>query len=115
MTDTVKPASSEHHQILDTPGHPAGDGLIKPEYDDRLANSDLVPLKKQTWSSYNIFAFWMSDVHSVGGYVTAGALFSLGIASWQVLVSLVDRHLDRDVLLQPGGQAQPGQRRARIR
>ena len=38
---------------------------------------------------YNIFAFWMSDVHSVGGYVTAGALFSLGIASWQVLVSLV--------------------------
>ena len=31
----------------------------------------------------------MSDVHSVGGYVTAGALFSLGIASWQVLVSLV--------------------------
>ncbi|KTT36651.1 nitrate reductase, partial [Pseudomonas oryzihabitans] len=37
----------------------------------------------------NIFAFWMSDVHSVGGYVTAGSLFALGIASWQVLVALV--------------------------
>ncbi len=69
--------------------HGAGAGVIKPFYDERLANEDLAPLKKQSWSSYNIFAFWMSDVHSVGGYVTAGALFSLGIASWQVLVSLV--------------------------
>ena len=69
--------------------HGAGAGLIKPFYDERLANEDLAPLKKQRWSSYNIFAFWMSDVHSVGGYVTAGALFSLGIASWQVLISLI--------------------------
>src|SRR3954447_12173987 len=86
MTDTAR---TSHHDILETPGHPAGDGVVKPGYDDRLANSDLAPLRKQTWSSYCIFAFWMSDVHSVGGYVTAGALFSLGIASWQVLVSLV--------------------------
>jgi NCS1 family nucleobase:cation symporter-1 len=85
MTDTA----SAHHDVLETAGHPGGDGLVKPEYDDRLANTDLAPLKKQTWSSYNIFAFWMSDVHSVGGYVTAGALFSLGIAAWQVLVALV--------------------------
>jgi NCS1 family nucleobase:cation symporter-1 len=77
-----------HHQHA-TEGHGAGDGLVKPGYDDRLANTDLAPLRRQTWTSYNIFAFWMSDVHSVGGYVTAGALFSLGIASWQVLVSLV--------------------------
>ena len=65
------------------------DVIIKDSYDPRLANSDLAPLKKQTWSWYNIFAFWMSDVHSVGGYVTAGSLFALGIASWQVLVSLI--------------------------
>ena len=31
----------------------------------------------------------MSDVHSVGGYVTAGSLFALGLASWQVLVALL--------------------------
>ena len=31
----------------------------------------------------------MSDVHSVGGYVTAGSLFALGLASWQVLISLL--------------------------
>lgn len=60
-----------------------------PEYDPRLTNEDLAPLKQQTWGSYNIFAFWMSDVHSVGGYVTAGSLFVLGLSSWQVLISLV--------------------------
>ncbi|WP_072740157.1 NCS1 family nucleobase:cation symporter-1 [Rhodococcus triatomae] len=69
--------------------HPAGAGMIKPGYDPRLTNDDLAPLKKQTWTSYNIFAFWMSDVHSVGGYVTAGSLFALGLTSWQVLVALV--------------------------
>lgn len=89
MTDTVSSSQTAHHDALDTPGHPGGDGLVKPGYDDRLANSDLAPLRKQTWSSYNIFAFWMSDVHSVGGYVTAGSLFALGIASWQVLLSLL--------------------------
>lgn len=65
------------------------EALIKPDYDPQLTNSDLAPLKKQTWTSYNIFAFWMSDVHSVGGYVTAGSLFALGLNSWQVLVSLL--------------------------
>ncbi|MCI1832007.1 MAG: NCS1 family nucleobase:cation symporter-1 [Bifidobacterium sp.] len=67
----------------------ADEVVIKEGYDPRLANKDLAPLRKQTWSWYNIFAFWMSDVHSVGGYVTAGSLFALGIASWQVLVALL--------------------------
>ena len=85
---TVEPLALD-----DAPGgaipavHPAV--LIKPDYDDRLCNEDLAPLRVQSWSSYNIFAFWMSDVHSVGGYVTAGSLFSLGLVSWQVLVSLL--------------------------
>jgi nucleobase:cation symporter-1, NCS1 family len=74
---------------LEAEKHGAGASIIKPFYDERLANEDLAPLKKQSWSAYNIFAFWMSDVHSVGGYVTAGALFALGMASWQVLIALV--------------------------
>ena len=69
--------------------HPAGVGLIKPGYDPKLTNEDLAPLRRQSWSSYNIFAFWMSDVHSVGGYITAGSLFALGIAGWQVLIALI--------------------------
>ena len=59
------------------------------ELDPRLANDDLRPLAEQRWGAYNIFAFWMSDVHSVGGYVTAGSLFLLGLSSWQVLVALL--------------------------
>ena len=64
-------------------------GLIKPGYHPRLTNEDLAPLRRQTWGRYNIFAFWMSDVHSVGGYITAGSLFALGLSSWQVLVALL--------------------------
>ena len=67
--------------MIEASGHPVGGGVIKPGYDPRLTNEDLAPLGKQTWTSYNIFAFWMSDVHSVGGYVTAGSLFALGLAS----------------------------------
>ena len=84
--------AGDHHHYYDTveaAGMPVGSGVMKPSYDDRLANEDLAPLEKQSWSSYNLFAFWMSDVHSVGGYVTAGSLFALGIASWQVLIALI--------------------------
>ncbi|MFQ6394138.1 NCS1 family nucleobase:cation symporter-1 [Nocardia sp. KC 131] len=68
---------------------PAPPETVAPAYDPRLTNEDLAPLRKQSWGSYNIFAFWMSDVHSVGGYVTAGSLFALGLASWQVLAALL--------------------------
>lgn len=57
--------------------------------DPELINDDIAPLKKQKWGSYNIFAFWMSDVHSVGGYTTAGGLFAMGLTSWQVLLALL--------------------------
>ena len=66
----------------------AGEG-VESGYDGRLVNEDLAPLRVRSWGAYNIFAFWMSDVHSVGGYVTAGSLFALGLAGWQVLVSLL--------------------------
>src|SRR3954464_1890178 len=66
-----------------------GGALIAEDYDPQLTNADLAPLRQQRWGAYNIFAFWMSDVHSVGGYVTAGSLFALGIAGWQVLVALL--------------------------
>nr|WP_255645747.1 NCS1 family nucleobase:cation symporter-1 [Actinoplanes polyasparticus] len=81
--------TSKPEDLVEAAGMPVGSGVIKPSYDPRLTNEDLAPLRKQHWGSYNIFAFWMSDVHSVGGYVTAGSLFALGLSSWQVLVSLV--------------------------
>ncbi|MGE2737037.1 NCS1 family nucleobase:cation symporter-1 [Mycolicibacterium vaccae] len=75
--------------MTETATSPQTPADIKPGYDPRLTNEDLAPLRQQRWTSYNIFAFWMSDVHSVGGYVTAGSLFALGLASWQVLVALL--------------------------
>jgi len=66
-----------------------GEPELPAGYSSRLANEDLVPLKDQHWNAYNIFAFWMSDVHSVGGYVFAGSLFALGLTSWQVLIALL--------------------------
>ncbi|WP_087719616.1 NCS1 family nucleobase:cation symporter-1 [Salinicola salarius] len=58
------------------------------QYSDRLYNADLAPTR-QNWNWYNILAFWLSDVHSVGGYVVAASLFALGLAGWQVLISLL--------------------------
>ncbi|EPF20069.1 MULTISPECIES: NCS1 family nucleobase:cation symporter-1 [Cedecea] len=58
-------------------------------YSPRLCNDDLAPTRNQTWSWYNIFSFWMSDVHSMGGYVVAASFFTLGLASWQVLICLL--------------------------
>ena len=93
MSESIEAPSgapyTKPQDIIEAAGYPVGSGNMKPEYDYRLANEDLAPLRKQKWTSYNIFAFWMSDVHSVGGYVTAGSLFALGIASWQVLIALV--------------------------
>ncbi|MER7277027.1 NCS1 family nucleobase:cation symporter-1 [Dactylosporangium sp. NPDC000244] len=87
MADTLE--TPQHQDLVEAAGMPVGGGEIKPGYDPRLTNEDLAPLRRQTWGAYNIFAFWMSDVHSVGGYVTAGSLFALGLSSWQVLVALV--------------------------
>lgn len=65
------------------------DVVIPANADLDLINPDLAPLKNQHWGAYNVFAFWMSDVHSVGGYITAGALFALGLTAWQVLLALL--------------------------
>ena len=65
------------------------DHLI-PGADPRLYNEDLapVPKEKRTWTGYSIFAMWMSDVHSVGGYTFAAGLFLLGLSGWQVLFAM---------------------------
>ncbi|QOL15708.1 NCS1 family nucleobase:cation symporter-1 [Dickeya dianthicola] len=64
-------------------------GTTPAHYSPRLCNEDLAPTRVQSWSWYNIFSFWMSDVHSMGGYVVAASFFTLGLASWQVLLCLL--------------------------
>ena len=60
-------------------------------YSEHLYNEDLAPVPpdKRTWKTYSIFAMWMSDVHSIGGYTFAAGLFFLGLAGWQVLLALI--------------------------
>src|ERR1700742_269318 len=57
----------------------------------RLYNHDLAPVAPEgrTWGVFSLFAMWMSDVHSVGGYTFAASLFFLGLTGWQVLISMV--------------------------
>ncbi len=57
----------------------------------RLYNRDLAPTSPEgrTWGAFSLFAMWMSDVHSVGGYTFAASLFFLGLTGWQVLVSML--------------------------
>ena len=55
----------------------------------RLYNEDLAPSKERTWGTFSLFAMWMSDVHSIGGYAFAAGLFFLGLVGWQVFLALV--------------------------
>jgi NCS1 family nucleobase:cation symporter-1 len=60
MTEVKEPPASAViavGDIVEAAGHPVGGGVIKDGYDPQLTNEDLAPLGKQTWSSYNIFAF----------------------------------------------------------
>ena len=49
----------------------------------QLYNHDLAPVAPEgrTWGTFSLFAMWMSDVHSVGGYTFAASLFFLGLAA----------------------------------
>jgi NCS1 family nucleobase:cation symporter-1 len=58
-------------------------------YSDRLYNDDLAPVTERTWTAYSLFAMWMADVHSIGGYTFAAGLFFLGLAGWQVFLALL--------------------------
>src|ERR1700694_1969512 len=57
----------------------------------RLYNHDLAPVAPEgrSWGTFSLFAMWMSDVHSVGGYTFAASLFFLGLTGWEVLLAMV--------------------------
>src|SRR4051812_50022969 len=55
-------------------------GAARPEgASDRLYNEDLAPTNERLWGTYSLFAMWMSDVHSIGGYTFAAGGFFLGL------------------------------------
>ncbi|MGA8899464.1 NCS1 family nucleobase:cation symporter-1 [Bradyrhizobium sp.] len=72
-------------------GHSNASPVIAvPGADPRLYNLDLAPVAREgrSWGIFSIFAMWMSDVHSVGGYTFAASLFFLGLTGWEVLLAM---------------------------
>src|SRR5271168_5606232 len=65
--------------------------IAVPNADAKLYNHVLAPIAPagRTWGVFSIFAMWMSDVHSVGGYTFAASLFFLGLTGWEVLLAMV--------------------------
>ncbi len=56
--------------------------------DSRLYNAELAPESATgTWKTWNLFAWWMSAWHSLGGYTMAIGLFALGLAGWQMAIA----------------------------
>ena len=46
------------------------------DIDPRLINDDLAPARSRDWGFFSLFAMWMSDIHSIGGYTFAAGLFA---------------------------------------
>ena len=60
----------------------------KVDVDAHLINDDLAPAKERNWSFFSLFAMWMSDIHSIGGYTFAAGLFTLGLGAAHVFAGL---------------------------
>lgn len=58
--------------------------------ESKLYNKELSPESATgTWKTINLFNWWMSGWHSLGGYTMAIGLFVLGIAGWQAMIAFV--------------------------
>jgi NCS1 family nucleobase:cation symporter-1 len=84
MASTTAPAHRPLAKAAPPPDLPEG-------FSKRLYNEDLAPTPpaERTWGTYSLFAMWMSDVHSIGGYTFAAGLFFMGLAAWQVAVAML--------------------------
>lgn len=60
----------------------------KDTVDAWLINEDLAPAKERNWNFFSLFAMWMSDIHSIGGYTFAAGLFAIGLGAAHVFLGL---------------------------
>lgn len=57
---------------------------------ERLYNKELAPESATgSWKARNLFNWWMSGWHSLGGYTMAIGLFTFGITGWQLIFAFV--------------------------
>ena len=56
----------------------------------RLYNEDIAPRTGVGhWKTWDLFAWWMSAWHSLGGYTMAVGLLVLGLSGWQMALGLI--------------------------
>lgn len=86
--DTVHVPSRASEGLIDPA--PSAVFAINAGISPRLYNRDLAPTTRtgRTWSAYSIFTLWANDVHSLGNYVWAIGLFSLGMSGGAILGAL---------------------------
>lgn len=77
MTDTAGQSSATLSHVFEVPGA-----------DPNLINEDLAPAKERKWGFGSMFAMWMCDIHSIGGYTFAAGLFALGLGALAVFAGL---------------------------
>ncbi|KAA8393778.1 hypothetical protein FKW15_14120 [Acetobacter sp. DmW_125133] len=65
------------------------DGTHHATHNNRLINEDLAPSATCTWQGKDYLFLWMSDIHSVAGYITVGSLFTLGLPLYDVFAALL--------------------------
>ena len=72
-------------------GHGTVPTLVITGAHPKLFNEDRAPTASDGWTSgvFSLFAMWMFDVQSVGGYTFAASLFFFRLTDWQVLVSMI--------------------------
>lgn len=83
--------STASHSDVESPGDSLPFAISTPDLpiSPYLSNDDIQPVAKQSWSTYNLVAMWMSNVHSIAGYTFAAGLFTLGLTGWQVFSALL--------------------------
>ncbi|GBR18477.1 NCS1 family nucleobase:cation symporter-1 [Asaia spathodeae] len=65
----------------------AQSGIVFPS--GPLSNADLAPVQERHWAWRDYLFLWMSNVHSVAGYLTLGSFFTMGLNVSAVLAGLV--------------------------
>lgn len=65
------------------------DGTHHATHNNRLINEELEPSATRTWQGKDYLFLWMSDIHSVAGYIIFGSLFTLGLPLYDVFVALL--------------------------
>ena len=57
--------------------------------DPALTNDDLSPSALRTWGWKDYLFLWMSNIHSVAGYVTIGSFLMIGLPVTHILAAMM--------------------------